>query len=1715
MAIRTILDYQTPYRNHYDNSIPSWTEGAIASIGESFEQLPSVAGGRAQALAMADQELFPLSIEEGTAAYEDLYAPRQTVSEEVWKGIEYDGQKVSSLFKYEPDHTEEYWNLKAELKSAEIRRQETIAKSEIGALSQFALALPLQFIDPINLAASFIPVSRIGPLGRMLGTTEMTVASTASSRAAYFAAREAGKDVAGATAGAVAGAGLQTFGKRLAAGAIEGTVGNVAPEVMTYFALTGDRDYDYDHYNLLSNLAMGGVAGAGLHGILGRGGIKRAKTEVLDSVHSDWEIEFSKHIDGKKIDMSRDAQYQEFKNSKPVRDYIDKLTQKDYARYTEAMDAGEGVLERMDTEKFADAEYDLGDDILQPIFYANKMGYIKNLDDFFSKAYEGTPEFDIIKAKAAGLKAEYEQKVAGVTELTQKQKTYGEYTKARLDEAEKVNIYKYTEAERDLETRIAAATNETERAGLVSQLNLLIKTKNDYINWAVKNRIPIDLKISIDKMTNKSLALQTSIRKLEQDIKDVSSVPGNLEYVLKRQEELDTQKKQLEDIQSKILEKTEKLKVEDPKLYEAHQGVTDLQKQIDVMDEEIVGVRERSKAVKQEAFALKRGQKETDFDFMNRFISELKDAMSSVGGIDFAGKISKSFTEFHLRFGSPGDLNKTIRAFFGEEYDGKKLFTPQYQEIIQRSLARYLEMDEAFAAEARDVFTHFTTWAYQTYKNTNAVSDEMKKMFDRWHGYYDDILPGETRKPTYESFDLNQGPGFHQYSNPNADVRPGTTTREDVYSKYDDLAQKKDVNGDLLISPQMKDYVTTTMARINKRYKDDVAMMDDLVKNLKDNITSKEAVAKTLEKYKDEIKDPMNKQLLKTFIKRLEGGGKKGLSYDKINEIMKGEMFEHAKQQQTTSMWSVVRDAEMKDKITTLVKSGDVNEAEVLLGEMLGHTELGYIGKTKHYDGLKNSVDSRTKGLQRMYLGRLKHELVKANLWKMVEQTRSGNPWVLHADKKFQLQILDALRSVDLKTGKVTLTDNKEASDVAQIIFNLNKELIDLQNRAGANIHMIEDYGMRQTHDRHKLTKGNNARERWKSFVLDKIDIEKTFGGKSSEEIGEVLNKIYKHITTGGSYKRGYDTDFNSDYNFHFPVDKGTTTLADKINSERQLIFKDADAQFAYNTVYGRGDVMDNIFSNIMNASRNIALMEKFGPDPEGVFNSLLNWIRSRTDKNPELEKALLGRKGKWLQSAFDDISGKSSIPGDIGLARWGRSVRAINNITKLGGAMLSSLGDIGTVADELMYQGVSFTKAYATAFGNIGRIFSKSSDRQEAARLLGIGLDSMIGDVISRWSDPSDIPGWLSKAMSLMFKLNGLEQWTDSHKYGVGMMMSANIAKYKDYDWDGLAKSNKKLHNLFRQYGFDAVDWEVIRTKGIGKLGDNDFVLGELLDGVSNNDIVRLARSKLRLGNVGRKATTSELDSGIAAGETWKIRDDDLLQINAYRQDLAGKFRAFMVDRTDYAVPTPGARQRITMRGGTEAGSAWGEVNRFFWQFKSFPLTLQQHIVEKGSWGSFGHLLISLTALGYGSMVVKDFLKDGKEPRTDRRAFVDAMVQGGVLGFAGDLLLSETKRYGQSPIARQFGPTLGLVEDIGKLYYGFVGGDKNLGGNAVFFAKRHMMPGYSLPIVKWVLDYTMLHSLQETLTPGYLDRMERRLEKERDQSYIFPPSRYRWRTFE
>jgi len=240
--------------------------------------------------------------------------------------------------------------------------------------------------------------------------------------------------------------------------------------------------------------------------------------------------------------------------------------------------------------------------------------------------------------------------------------------------------------------------------------------------------------------------------------------------------------------------------------------------------------------------------------------------------------------------------------------------------------------------------------------------------------------------------------------------------------------------------------------------------------------------------------------------------------------------------------------------------------------------------------------------------------------------------------------------------------------------------------------------------------------------------------------------------------------------------------------------------------------------------------------------------------------------------------------------------------------------------------------------------------------------------------------------------------------------------------------------------------------------------------------------------------------------------------EIRNFKKDLQLTWKNVLNDQGTHGTPEPDTQIRSITRMGTVRGTAMGEVNRFVMQYKNFAVSLYKKILrrEMDSYGPDESRLIGATMLastlmlgtifGYIVLSVKDMLS-GRSPRDPKKLGVvmQSFVQGGGAGIYGDFLMSEIQnQYGNGIFETALGPT---ASDIKK----FIDVVKNMnepkkaGKKFLQLAEGHT-PFINLYYTKAAYDYLIGYQIKEYLDPGFFNRMKKRNEENRGQTYYFKP---------
>lgn len=646
-------------------------------------------------------------------------------------------------------------------------------------------------------------------------------------------------------------------------------------------------------------------------------------------------------------------------------------------------------------------------------------------------------------------------------------------------------------------------------------------------------------------------------------------------------------------------------------------------------------------------------------------------------------------------------------------------------------------------------------------------------------------------------------------------------------------------------------------------------------------------------------------------------------------------------------------------------------------------------------------------------------------------------------------------------------TGNQLAKDAAEAWLQTIEGMRQRFNDGGGDVGKLEYGYLPQPHDALRIRKVDADAYAQKVLpMLDRRQYVQPDGKLMTDaQVLDVLRAAHETLATDGLNKME-PGQF-----------RGTGARANRGSESRVLHFRDGDAYLAYNAEFGSGGMYDAMLAHVGGLSKDIALVERMGPNPAAQFRLQLDLAEKSApapagvlqDLARQTKDAVVGPEAVWRI-----VSGDTGSPQYARLAAIGMHIRNIQVSAKLGGAVISSITDVGTILTTAGFNKLPYWDLLTNT------LRAGTDDAKAFANAHGMIADSMLND-LNRWQGEHIANNWSGRLANSVMKLSLMNAWTDTMRRGFSMTMMAGMGRMAKIKWDDLTEFDR-WHMSTR--GITADDWAVVNTARLDNWRGQDMLTPD----------------------------------GIAAASDPRARE------------VAAKVLGFIVDESETAVVNPDVYARaFTTLGGSKAGSIGGEFTRLTMQFKSFPAAMiSRHVMRmvdtpNGLDGAPAvankaiytiALLLSTTALGAIAWQLKQ-VKDGKDPvdMSTLKFWKQAMAQGGGAGFIGDLVLSDSTdaRSPNDALGRMLlGPTWGSAADLYELTMGnrdeyLAGKDTHMGAEAVRFAKGHA-PLVNLWYTKAALDHLLLHGVQENLSPGYMERMKARARKEWDQDWYWEP---------
>lgn len=746
----------------------------------------------------------------------------------------------------------------------------------------------------------------------------------------------------------------------------------------------------------------------------------------------------------------------------------------------------------------------------------------------------------------------------------------------------------------------------------------------------------------------------------------------------------------------------------------------------------------------------------------------------------------------------------------------------------------------------------------------------------------------------------------------------------------------------------------------------------------------------------------------------------------------------------------------------------------------------------RDYSGKTNieSLEQRAAGYRSYFLSKL------LPAWDAL-----GNDFIGFLQDKQKLTLLiKELRGED--------TGNHLAKKGAKAFHDVAEEARQVFNQNGGDIGKLNDPYTPQHHSQLKVAdaayylngKKDNSpaanKKVWVDYMIPLLSKTRDQGKFYMDDLG---NPFTDDALLGLLYKAWDNIATDGHASSEIGVVAGAGRRAGRHAEHRQIHFPDADSVIKYWDTFGEKTAVEILHGHIETLSRDIAFIEHFGPNPDVTYRTLRDLtVKNMTVKNPTKTTEIEGRAHK-LDNLYNYASGRTKSSANLTVSNIADGIAHLNVAGKLGGAVIASL-----FGDKAMMEAVSHMNNLPVMqrWGNELRLLNpaNSSERlllqQQGLMLEGVrsGLNRFYEGLGSGGAGKTGaFKSGTGKLANAVMRITGMNAINEFRKGAFGLTMMSAIGNQikSGVDFGKLADTDIRT---LKHYGITETDWKTWQLAKLQNLGHGNIasLTPEAISGISDTAI------KMEFGKDAEPASI--------------------------RRDATVKLLGAVNTESDFAIVTPGWRERAQFHGDTQRGTVKGEVWRSVLQFKSFPWAFFQRSMDAvanmdgpSSKAAMSAYLIASTTIAGAMIIQTREMLAGKDPRKMMddnwyKFWGSAFLQGGALGIYGDFFYGANQtRYGSGPIEALAGPTLGplleigLVAPLGAIKKQMEGKESHFLANE-FRNLKGFVPGGNAWFAKAALDHLIWQQAMEAMSPGYLNSMRKRTAKEYDQDWWWSP---------
>jgi|SRR5215472_4736066 len=777
-----------------------------------------------------------------------------------------------------------------------------------------------------------------------------------------------------------------------------------------------------------------------------------------------------------------------------------------------------------------------------------------------------------------------------------------------------------------------------------------------------------------------------------------------------------------------------------------------------------------------------------------------------------------------------------------------------------------------------------------------------------------------------------------------------------------------------------------------------------------------------------------------------------------------------------------LRNATIRNNILTRIdREGGIAKADQTIRSVL-HSVPGA--------NVADSIEGRWHGLSRSWRASLGFELSKNGV---LEAAISG-----HLDN----EVAEALWRAHGGAPDSTVTVSTPAQKIADAIAPRLDLARDRQNAEGARIGDAVDYVTRSTWDSRQLRRAagpgaarEDAFQAWwrreRPRMADKtFDDVTPMEGETIADAEERMGRSIYDATESGIHMRNVFSgaaadDIGPAFNRAF---EGSSNLARRASQQRVVFWKDAASWLAHQREFGGGDsIYAQVDRTLDQGARRTALMHGLGTNPAGNLEMILRKVQERYRTEDGLEA--FNKRIQGIRNVMGRLDGTLNIPVNVDHAQRAENLLMWEAMAHLGGVSITHIAAApATVTAELAQHGVSHLEG-------LGRVLKAlltgrgSLEKQEILNDAGAYAHGYALQIASKWQPGDGLPGFMSWAAAHFMRLTPLEHFLSRFQTdGVKSVLMTRLGRMAEQSFDRLDPLQARILN---RYGIGTDEWDLLR-----RTSEPLHVEGQRY--ITPRDALHTDPEAVKALLEARGLPSSPKE------------------VERFQWDLGDRYLMYLNDAAEHSTVTPGVRERALAYGESRPGS-WGyTLRRFTAQFKMWPIAAWNQIITREIGynlaskariaKNLGWLLAFSTAGGALRMSINDALVGNPQRNyMNPVTLLAALAQGGGLGIFGDFLFGETSRMGAGLVSTAAGPVFSLADRVVQVAQRFKADLKDQPDKAV----QHLWPDLvhvvvsqipfaNLFYLKGALDYLLWYHLYEAASPGWWERTNRRLIKER-----------------